>query len=78
MLMCRIIYGQFQSVLLYVHKDGEWATDHRYTDYDISCDLLIGFMRCYVFLLLRLSFYQVKLSMFYNVQTTNFTFVGKI
>ena len=23
-------------------------------------------------------FYQVKLSMFYNVQTTNLTFVGKI
>ena len=23
-------------------------------------------------------FYQVKLSMFYNVQTTNLTFVGKL
>jgi hypothetical protein len=30
------------------------------------------------FLLLKLISYRVKLSMFYNVQTINLTFVGKI
>ena len=46
------------------------------TKYDIWCHVLFGVTYSYAILLL-MSKFQVNISMFYNVQTTNSTFVGK-
>ena len=43
--------------------------------FSVTCYLI--YMVLYLFTI-EICFYQVKLSMFYNVQTTTVTFVGKI
>ena len=51
-------------------------TKHRYTKQDILCYLQFGATHSNTFIIINLNFYQVKMLMFYNVQTTNSSFVG--
>ena len=49
-----------------------------YIKYDIWCRLLFGFKQCYIIFTIDVIFYHVGLLMLCNVQTTSFTFLGKI
>ena len=42
----------------------------RYTKYDFYCHLIFAFTQCYFFNTINVFLYQVKLLIFYNVQTT--------
>ena len=50
-----------------------------YTKYDIQCHSLSGVTHSYIIIIIIIDiiFYQVKMLLFYDVQTTNSTFVGK-
>ena len=48
----------------------------RQEEYCIQCNLLNGVTRCYIFYYWCISDH-VKMRVFYNVQTTNLTFIGK-
>ena len=71
--------GVRRNVSVHREKFGilQLTCDMNYTKYDILCHSLFGVTHSYIFFIFNAIFYQVKMLMFYNVQTTDSTSIGR-